>query len=321
MAETKTTPIRVTTAQIHQELEDAQIQTLLKYYEVDYSNPFKPRFRPREGVEILVPEGEVLELGPMLDFANAITLSNRRRAYDRLRKLKPYLKPIVSIGDSWFLHPLLRDVINQLIDGHGYAVYSVDAAGAEIQNYAIDERWPRAIRDEGARTVLISGGGNDLMGDHFGSYLNSYTPDDGTGVKRLLNAAFNQALSDVCDEYRTILQKIKDEFPGVKVFTHSYDYVLPRKGSQGKWLGKAMEKVGLNDPTEQKACIRHILDRFTTELKAICQNEFAGIAFYIPRIVSVGQMQWDDEIHPTDDGFAVVAANFRAALTANGVEP
>jgi hypothetical protein len=42
MLETTTTaPIQVTTTQIQQELLDVQIEVLLKYYEVDSTNPFQ----------------------------------------------------------------------------------------------------------------------------------------------------------------------------------------------------------------------------------------------------------------------------------------
>jgi hypothetical protein len=314
-------PVRITTTQVQQELEDAQKATLLKYYEIDDSDPFRPKFRLRAGFEIVLSPGELQELGPGLDFANWVVIKNRRRAYDRLRSQKPQLKPLVSAGDSWFLHPLLRDVINQLIDGRGYAVYSLDAAGAELSQLVNDERWGKALNSENAKTFLLSGGGNDLMGTHFGDYLNAYKPDDGSGPARFLNDAFEDALRRVCNYYRQILDSVKENFPGVRVFTHSYDYALPRKGKKGKWLGSAMEKRGLVDGAQQRACIRLVVDRFTDELRKICANEYAGLAFYVTRFVNVGEMQWDDEIHPTNDGFAVAAANFHAALKAADINP
>jgi hypothetical protein len=124
----------------------------------------------------------------------------------------------------------------------------------------------------------------------------------------------------VCNYYRQILDRVKADFPGVKVFTHSYDYALPRKGRKGKWLGSAMEKHGLVEAAEQRGCIKFVIDRFTDELKKIC-SEYSGMAFYVTRHVNVGEMQWDDEIHPTNEGFAVAAANFHAALKAENVNP
>ena len=121
----------------------------------------------------------------------------------------------------------VTDVINQLIDGHGYAIYSLDAAGAELSEIVAEAKWAKALTDEGSKTLLLSGGGNDLLGDHFGDYLRDgvapgSTPND------FLNTALDDALHRVLNYYGTIIQRVKDDFPGVKVFTHSYDFALPR---------------------------------------------------------------------------------------------
>ena len=71
---------------------------------------------------------------------------------------------IVSEGDSWFQYPfLLDDVIDQLFDQ--FAIFSLDAAGDLLQDMKKQDELSGAITAEQPQVVLLSGGGNDLLGD------------------------------------------------------------------------------------------------------------------------------------------------------------
>ncbi len=298
-------------------LESTAGEALHEYFEVDYTNPYAPRFKAKPGVIIYSEPGEPVPLGMRLDIANWFTHRNRIRAYRQKISDNPKLKPVVSAGDSWFSHPLLRDVINQLGDNHGFAVYSLDAAGAELSEIVRESRWVDALTAIKSKTLLVSGGGNDLMGDHFGDYLNDNVAP-GSKPEKFLNNAFDDAVDGVLTHYNTIASILQNDFPDVKMFTHSYDDVIPRP--KGPWLGNAMINHSITDPKDQCALIKFVLFRFAERLKEL-SAEYTGRVFYIPRRTNVPAGAWDDEIHPTSEGFAVVGANFAKELAAQGVTP
>lgn len=307
-----------TNQEILTKLEATSGEALHEFFEIDRSNPYSPKFVSKPGVEIKPELGEPVPLGGFgLTIANGFTYRNRMRAYRDKRKNNPHLKPLVSTGDSWFCHPLLRDVINQLGDNHGYAIYSLDAAGAELRDIVAEGKWTQALIDEKSQTLLVSGGGNDLMGDHFGDYLNSNVAP-GSPAAAFLNSAFDDALDGVLKLYGTIAAIVKNDFPGVKMFTHSYDHVIPRK--KGPWLGSAMRLHSIEDTADQRAIVREVVSRFTQRLESLADNH-AGRVFYLPRKTHVPEGSWDDEIHPTNEGFAIVGANFASGLQALGVTP
>lgn len=306
-----------TNQEILAKLESTGGEALYQFFEIDHSDPFAPKYKAKPGVQIQPEPGEPVQLGLGLDIANWFTHRNRNRAYRDKLKSNPDLKPVVSAGDSWFSHPLLRDVINQLGDNHGYAIYSLDAAGAELSEIVDSGKWTKALEDENSKTLLVSGGGNDLMGDHFGDYLNSGIAP-GSAPSTFLNSAFDHALDGVLKRYHTIATIVKNDFPEVKMFTHSYDYAIPR--TTGPWLGTAMRKQGIDNTSDQRAIINEVVTRFTKRLQDLANNH-AGRVFYITRKNNVPDGAWDDEIHPTSDGFAIVGSNFASALHAQGITP
>lgn len=298
-------------------LEATGGESLHQFFEIDNSDPYAPKFKPKPGVQIQPEPGEPVQLGLGLDIGNWFTHRNRIRAYRDKLKNNPQLKPVVSTGDSWFCHPLLRDVINQLADNHGFAIYSLDAAGAELNEIVSADKWTKALADEKSQTLLVSGGGNDLMGDHFGDYLNAGVAP-GSPPAVFLNSVFDDALNGVLTLYNTIATIVKNDFPSVKMFTHSYDYAIPRQ--KGPWLGSAMRKQGIENTSDQRAIIKEVVTRFTKRLDGLATTH-AGRVFYITRKTNVPDGSWNDEIHPTHEGFAIVGANFAAELNARGVTP
>ncbi len=84
---------------------------------------------------------------------------------------------VVSEGDSWFQYPvLLNDVIDQLFDE--YAILSFDAAGNLLNDMVQQNEIVSAIAAENAHACLLSGGGNDLLGNgRLKQYLKKFNPD------------------------------------------------------------------------------------------------------------------------------------------------
>lgn len=236
---------------------------------------------------------------------------------DRWRRLRRYRRRsqdgavvrLVSEGDSWFQYPfLLTDVIDWLAGP--YAILSLDAAGDLISDMVRQGELVTAVVQERPRAVLLSGGGNDLLGGaNLTRALRRFEP--GLFAGDYLGRAFEDNLRSVLDGYATLLTRLARVAPETPVITHAYDYAVP---SGGRWLGQPMRALGITDAGLQRRIVREIVDRFHTELSGLTGP------FPLLRVVdtrnSVAANQWHDELHPTDAGYREVAQRFATAIAA-----
>ncbi|MEM7498579.1 MAG: SGNH/GDSL hydrolase family protein [Pseudomonadota bacterium] len=239
-------------------------------------------------------------------------LARWRRGIAYRRKIDGWSgRKLVSEGDSWFQYPLmLEDVIDQL--GDRYAIRSLGAAGDLISDIDMQDELIATIAAERPDGVLLSGGGNDLLGD--GRLVRALEPfDPAFDLEDYVTDDFEQTLVDVVDLYRGILQRVATAFPGLPVFCHGYDHALP---ARGRWLGKPLERLGIADPHLQRALVAHLVDRFYEELHRLAAEP--GLAGMLEVIDCRGVVQgdWHDELHPTDEGYARVADLFHARIEA-----
>jgi hypothetical protein len=86
---------------------------------------------------------------------------------------------LVAEGDSWFDYPG-SDILDYLEDVYHYDVESLAKAGHRIEDMAytggqlddLARRLEKLLRNgKSVRAVLLSGGGNDVMGTEFGMFL------------------------------------------------------------------------------------------------------------------------------------------------------
>jgi lysophospholipase L1-like esterase len=234
---------------------------------------------PREGRSfepVVIPNPALVtpsaeEAAVLMSNVNRIARWRRAQAYKR--KIKNWTGPrLVSEGDSWFQYPiLLRDVIDQL-DEH-YAIRSLGAAGDLISDMFAQDELIATIAAERPDAVVISGGGNDLLGD--GRLAKALRPfDPALSPEQYLTPNFEDTLSEVIELYRDILHRVVRTFPGLPVFIHGYDHAIPERG---KWLGRPMEKLGILDGALQRALVAQIVDRFYDALaKTLRAPSLAG---------------------------------------------
>lgn len=237
--------------------------------------------------------------------------ARRRRQKKYHRKIKDGWDGlrIVSEGDSWFQYPfILKDVIDHLFDD--YAIFSLGAAGDLVSDMLHQDEIADAVRSHKPDLLMISGGGNDLLGD--GRMKQAVHPyKKGRLAKDYPNTNFTQSLKDVIDVYRTIFSGLLAEFPNLKIVCHGYDYALP---DNGKWLGRPMASLGIEDPKLQAKIVAVMIDRFNQALISLAQ-EFPGTVHRVNCVGSVSSKQWKDELHPNGDGYSRVADEFRSVIT------
>lgn len=280
------------------------------YYDLvadENGQPTRLKLKP----EIKVPEGERGLWGDVVLWAaNLIESRQRRRLYRRLKDTDRLR--IVAEGDSWFQYPIrVVDAIDHLYKL--YAIRSFAEAGDTLENYMKQKEYLDAIKEEEAQIFLVSGGGNDILGEQFQHSLRDTPAEDDITPGRYLNKTFFDKLDRLEAWYTDMFTELHNRFPNLRVLVHSYDYIIPvdtdlnpRKTS---WLGKYMIRKNILQQAERESLIRFMVDEFNKRLEKVAAA-FPGVVYYINVREIVERSSWYDEIHPTDAGFKLVADKF-----------
>ena len=247
--------------------------------------------------------------GVGLKLANAVAGKLRNRHYEAVIKQFPNRVRMVSEGDSWFQHPLVTDVIDHL--GRVYAIHCVAQAGDTLRNILQTGTYLDTIDQLKPRFFLLSGGGNDILGDQFRTYLKD-NPDMngavGENPRRFLKDELFNELDSLRDVYETVFSLLKTNHPDLHILVHGYDYIIPLSVTNKGWLGRYMIEKGISRQEDRQAVISLILNEFNARMQGVAAS-FTNVS-YINALNTVRPHQWYDEIHPDGAGFQQVAMKF-----------
>lgn len=265
---------------------------------------------------IVFPEDEKGLLDNIvLLLANKFETAMRNKQYRNLSQDPSRLR-IVAEGDSWFQYPIkLLDIIDQLYKR--YAVKSFAEAGDTLKNYLDKKEYLDAIREENAKFFIVSGGGNDMVGDEFQFFLKNVPDPEDTSPKRYLNQKFYAELDKLEALYTEMFDELLAKYPSLQILVHCYDYVIPvdttSPGNENKtsWSGKYMLEKGIIPQSERENLIRFILDSFAAKLtQLVAKPKFKNNITFIDTRGIVDRHSWFDEIHPTNEGYELVTNKF-----------
>ncbi|MCC7467028.1 MAG: caspase family protein, partial [Saprospiraceae bacterium] len=269
----------------------------------------------------LKKELDVLEKGGvfmdgLMAAANYWANFRRNNHYSKMVRKDSTQPKIVSEGDSWFQHPLLDDIIDHV--GRFYPTYCLAAAGDTIRNYFAENEIADAVKKIKPVVLLLSGGGNDILGEDLPRFLKDTFEDapEGQHPERFFKDSFRAELDAIMEMYRTIFDFLKVEYPDLKIVTHSYDYPRPveYKSKKRNWIGQYLDEKGIERPGDRSALVRYMLNQFNLRLKNL-SDEYPGCVFHLDLRKSVRDDQWDDEIHPNNVGFQNVSVQFIRVIT------
>jgi len=248
---------------------------------------------------------------------------------------------LVAEGDSWFNYPW-TDILRILEDEHGYDVESAAHFGDTVEEMAYGsgqlERFSRLLEKQLRRrsvpkAILLSGGGNDLVGEEFGMLLD-HAASAAPGINE-------QVVSGLIDQrvrlaYITILGGVTElcrhwvQRP-LPILIHGYDYAVPDGRGflggwailPGPWLEPGFREKGFARMSARKPIVRDLIDRFNVMLAEMAaMPEFAHVHYVdLRKTLSTGRdykQYWDNEVHPTVKGFHLVTNRFVTVL--NGLE-
>ena len=318
-------PERITAEELRRRLLDPSVPEadLRPYLLLDESRSraFAPSVRVNPSMLMPSPPGSALSSAPggivpdrlqgnvAVGGLNDIARLRRKLAY-RARIAGGWTGlRIVSEGDSWFQYPLLLDdVIDHLMRDH--AVFSLDAAGDTLGDMIAQDEVVAAVLAERPHVVLLSGGGNDLVGGgRLATVVRTFDPR--LSAAEHVTPAFETLLQGVVSHVRQIVMRIGSA-TAVPVLIHCYDHAVPNRG---RWLGRPLETMGIMDRVLQGEIVGILIDRYAEALIRLAQEPSMHHRFHV--VDSRGLIprgQWNDELHPTSKAFGIVAEHFRRRI-------
>lgn len=256
---------------------------------------------------------------------------------------------IVIEGDSWYEHILIRDIVDWLIHLSKFRIYTLAYGGDWLANYIKEGKYLKKLLKEKPDVFLLSGGGNELVGESRIKELVHKKPVDlspafkqsleaaldqrtslSTEVKKqiitghqYLNDKFYILMNVLAFEYAFILQSIKLE-PSIKdihIITHGYDLAIPSndKGSllrkmfdNGVWLYNPLDMAGITDKQLKKCIVWAMLFHFNEILKYFETRE--DHFHYIDCLGLAGENDWEDELHLKSPIYKIIAERIKLKI-------
>lgn len=261
-----------------------------------------------------------------------------RKRKDRGKAILAKLPIVVAEGDSWFDYLPGKDVLDWLRGEYGYTIHKFAVGGDTLENMVYGTEIRRnfsrkpagldevveAVKKHKPRAVLLSAGGNDVAGTELMTYLHHNTsPESQGGTKWLRTDEWNLALRHSETTIRTFAQAIWKANPNATVLVHGYARPVPDGRAVvnfpfgwrfiGPWLRSSFASKGYTDWKKTEPWIGQLLNDYNTMLAGIAAS--IGTRFrYVDVRPAVGRNDWANELHPTNAGFARVAALIHAAL-------
>jgi lysophospholipase L1-like esterase len=269
--------------------------------------------------------------------------SRQRKQVDKFLETHP---SILYWGDSWFSTMLYLNLARQSIrriDGMGILIGKPGATAERL--FAPSEvkeksgrlkRWPFDL-------VCLSAGGNDALAERLEAVFKDWvegTRNDKLSAEQAYEILLeSNVLPTIRQAYVRVLEAIKrvrEDKPNLRVLAHSYaritrvgakaDLTLGNigliallKGDAGPWLWRVMRHVLRDEQAGREFADKLLIDGFLESvMQPLAAPEQYGSFFSVVDFSDVEQAQaatfWNDEIHPTEEGFAVLAERLNASI-------
>jgi len=239
----------------------------------------------------------------------------------------PDAKRCLCFGDSWFQYPPRPIDLNKQLARRfrGTLFLNEGVPGRDSAQWKIG--LPRVQREISAfafDAILLSMGGNDVVGEELREYLKTEAQPQAAGstalgeippavFRHVRLELFEHALGYAIKDFKEVVQYRDMSSRESIIYVHTYDYIFPdgrpfKLGpiTVGPWAKPALEEVGLVDPLQQRMVTDWLLDQFARALKAFASQN-ANMRVVDSRGTLTSKRQWQNEIHPTRSGFERIA--------------
>ena len=250
--------------------------------------------------------------------------------FDKAVVKYPAARRALCFGDSWFQyvpHPTdLNKQIAKLFKQTLFLREGVAGRDSAMWKAALG-RVHEEIAAFGFDAILLSTGGNDIVGSELAEFTKTAVEPQQPGPHawgpmptavfdhirlHLFARALDYAIADIA----TVIGLRDVASPGTIVFVHTYDHVWPsgvgyRLGPfrMDPWIKPYLDRVGLVDADSQRAVTDWLVDRFADRLHALAAQH-PDVRVVDTRGALPLRRQWENEIHPTPAGFALLARDY-----------
>lgn len=240
---------------------------------------------------------------------------------------------LVAEGDSWFDYLPGTDIIDCLRNHHGYIIENYAKRGDTLENMIygtdINKRFERVNRtiDKVLRKLgelkpkvfLFSGGGNDVAGEEFESYLNH--GDSGLPILReqfidnMINNVFRKYFEDLIHKVSAVSQE-------THIVVHGYGRTAPTGEGvdflgfsfAGPWLKPALAKKGIFDAIKQREAVFTLINEYNKMLKELAVKHHQRFHYIDLRNMLDPDSDWVNELHLRNSAYARVAQRIHETI-------
>lgn len=260
--------------------------------------------------------------------------------------IQPQQYRLLAQGDSWFDYLPGKDLIDYLRDRHGHSIENIGVGGSTLNDIVygpVPKNWlgiPQSddvsriaelihlIEKIRPQAILLSGGGNDIAGQEFFSLINnalsSLENPNREVIHGVLFETFKKAYEDLIGTIKAKAGKMGITLP---IFVHGYDYPWPDgRGVTifnlvGPWFDDTFNKKNFPYTKNNKAqlkmrfeIVKVFIDEFNDMLKNMAASDPETVHYVNLRNTLVGENDWANELHPTNDGFLALSDKFNLEL-------
>lgn len=233
---------------------------------------------------------------------------------------------LVAEGDSWFNYLPGTDLIDCLRSHHGYSIKNYGEAGDTLENMVYGTKYKtgsfqpieptifkvlRKIEQLKPKVFLFSGGGNDIAGDEFGSYLNhsdtALPPLRHEYIDYMINVVFKKCCED-------LIEKVLAISPNTHIIMHGYAYTLPSGAGVsflglnfvGPWLRPALTSKRILNESDQIEAVEVVIDSYNEMLRFLDESTPSFHHVDLRSMIDT-QNDWANELHLKNSVYARVA--------------
>jgi hypothetical protein len=252
--------------------------------------------------------------------------SEREARYRRAREFG--LPPVITEGDSWFSYELFLNIVDRIDDTKRFAIKRLESSGDTIAHMIGHTPTASGIRAltkvvQAERPIFLffSGGGNDIVGPELRDAIQPFhaqrNPENYLDTKKWRDLIKNLRVG-----FNVLIEAIG---PRCSIFAHGYDYLIPSNREvkifpgvpgPGPWVWPEMTRAGIDivDPDLQRAIGRAMIDEFNDKVLAPLEQTFSGFFTHVDLRNTLGDDEWQNEIHATKNGFQKLATRFLATV-------
>lgn len=283
--------------------------------------------------------------GPLTISADGAVLATPaiRKAFAPVRSMSSGLAadgvtPILVIGDSWLSdtapYPSLRGALARQSYQDEF-----DQDFASLGRFLRDMADPAAL-DQVARffdnigpgeaspaCIVLGGGGNDVcqpVSNVPQTALYRMLRDKGGDGNPLIESEVAKFIDDELHGYMTTVVKRLREMTDAPIVMHAYDHPIPNGSGfwlGGPWLKPIFDYRRMPDIETNANVMKTLIDRLNAAAARVAAEQ-PGMVTHVnlTGTLAADADLWSNELHPTRDGYELLAAKVVAALQEAGVK-